>query len=148
VVVALLIGNQLTVANVGDSRAYMWHDGGLQVISRDHSLVMQLVMAGQIKPEDIYTHPRRNEIFRALGDARLTEDEIDVYNQRLRPGDGLLLCSDGLWDFVRDPDIASILSSSDNDPQSLSNALVAQANMNGGEDNISVVFARVMAAET
>ena len=147
-VVALLIGNQLTVANVGDSRAYMWHDGGLQVITRDHSLVMQLVMAGQIKPEDIYTHPRRNEIFRALGDPRLTDEEIDVYNQRLRPGDGLLLCSDGLWDFVRDPDISSILSSSDNDPQSLANALVAQANMNGGEDNISVVFARVMESET
>jgi serine/threonine protein phosphatase PrpC len=148
VVVAMLIGNQLTVANVGDSRGYMWHDEGLQVITRDHSLVMQLVMAGQIKPEDIYTHPRRNEIYRALGDPRLTEDEIDVYNQRLRPGDGVMLCSDGLWDFVRDPDIAAILSTPGADPQTLANALVAQANLNGGEDNISVVFARVMATET
>jgi serine/threonine protein phosphatase PrpC len=126
----------------------MWHDEGLQVITRDHSLVMQLVMAGQIKPEDIYTHPRRNEIYRALGDPRLTEDEIDVYNQRLRPGDGLMLCSDGLWDFVRDPDISAILATPGADPQTLATALVAQANVNGGEDNISVVFARVMATET
>jgi len=145
-VVALLIGNQLTVANVGDSRAYIWHDNTLQVLTRDHSLVMQLVMAGQIKLEDIYTHPRRNEIYRALGDSRLTEDEIDVYSERLRPGDGLLLCSDGLWDFVRDPDIAATLASAQ-DPQSLTQILVDQANTNGGEDNISVIFARVMAGE-
>jgi protein phosphatase len=146
-VVALLIGNQLIVANVGDSRAYVWHDNSLQVITRDHSLVMQLVMAGQIKPEDIYTHPRRNEIYRALGDSRLTEDEVDVYTERLRPGDGLLLCSDGLWDFVRDPDIAATLAAPE-DPQSLTQMLVDQANTNGGEDNISVIFARVMAGET
>jgi protein phosphatase len=146
-VVALLIGNQLTVANVGDSRAYIWHDNTLQVLTRDHSLVMQLVMAGQIKPDDIYTHPRRNEIYRALGDSRLTEGEIDVYSQRLRPGDGLLLCSDGLWDFVRDPIIASILAAP-SDPQTISQALIDQANANGGEDNISVVFTRVMAGAT
>jgi serine/threonine protein phosphatase PrpC len=145
-VVALLIGNQLTVANVGDSRAYIWHDDTLQVLTRDHSLVMQLVLAGQIKPEDIYTHPRRNEIYRALGDSRLTEEEVDVYTQRLRPGDGLLLCSDGLWDFVRDPDIAATLASP-GDPQSQTQVLVDQANTNGGEDNISVIFARVMAGE-
>ncbi len=146
-VVALLIGNQLTVANVGDSRAYIWHDNTLQVLTRDHSLVMQLVMAGQIKPDDIYTHPRRNEIYRALGDSRLTEGEIDVYSQRLRPGDGLLLCSDGLWDFVREPIIASILAAP-SDPQTFSQALIDQANANGGEDNISVVFTRVMAGAT
>ncbi|MEO8286849.1 MAG: PP2C family serine/threonine-protein phosphatase [Chloroflexota bacterium] len=147
-VVALLIGNQLTVANVGDSRAYLWHDNTLQVITRDHSLVMQLVVAGQIKPDDIYTHPRRNEIYRALGDSRLTEEEIDIYSHRLRPGDGVMLCSDGLWDFVRDPDIAAILASPGDDPQTISSALVDRANMNGGEDNISVILARVMSSET
>ena len=147
-VAALVIGNQLTVANVGDSRAYVWHDGQISPITKDHSLVAQLVEAGQITRDEIYTHPRRNEIYRALGDARIGEDEVDVFSHRLQPGDSLLLCSDGLWDFVRDPDISSILSSSDNDPQSLANALVAQANMNGGEDNISVVFARVMESET
>ena len=69
-VAGLLIGNQLTVVNVGDSRAYLYRDGQLTVLTRDHSLVMQLVMAGQIALEDIYTHPRRNEIYRALGDSR------------------------------------------------------------------------------
>jgi protein phosphatase len=148
VVAALLIGNQLTVANVGDSRAYLVRDGQVSVLTRDHSLVMQLVQAGQIAPEDIYTHPRRNEIYRALGDSRLTDGEVDIYRVRLRPGDGLLLCSDGLWDFVRDPEIASLVAEEDGDPQTLSNALVARANMRGGEDNISVIFARLLQSDT
>jgi serine/threonine protein phosphatase PrpC len=148
VVAALLIGNQVTIANVGDSRAYLWQNGELQVVTRDHSLVMQLVAAGQLTIDEIYTHPRRNEIYRALGDARLTEDEIDIYALRLRPGDGLLLCSDGLWDFVRDPDIAAVLASPGADPQTVSFTLVDRANLNGGEDNISVIYARVLSAAT
>ena len=147
-VAALLIGNQVTIANVGDSRAYLWHDNGLQVITRDHSLVMQLVAAGELALDDIYTHPRRNEIYRALGDARLTEEEVDIFALRLRPGDGLLLCSDGLWDFVRDPDIAAALAAPGADPQSVAFTLVDRANLNGGEDNISVIFARVLSAVT
>jgi len=148
IVAALLIGNQVTIANVGDSRAYLWHDNGLQVITRDHSLVMQLVAAGELALDDIYTHPRRNEIYRALGDARLTEEEVDIFALRLRPGDGLLLCSDGLWDFVRDPDIAAALAAPGADPQSVAFTLVDRANLNGGEDNISVIFARVLSAVT
>ena len=143
-VAGLLIGNQLTVVNVGDSRAYLYRDGQLTVLTRDHSLVMQLVMAGQIAPEDIYTHPRRNEIYRALGDSRLGEAEIDIYRYKLRPGDGLLLCSDGLWDFVRDPEIAAIVGVESDDPQTIANALVDMANSRGGEDNISVVYVRLM----
>ncbi|MEP6774033.1 MAG: PP2C family serine/threonine-protein phosphatase [Chloroflexota bacterium] len=143
-VAGLLIGNQLTVVNVGDSRAYLYRDGQLTVLTRDHSLVMQLVLAGQIALEDIYTHPRRNEIYRALGDSRLGETEIDVYRYKLRPGDGLLLCSDGLWDFVRDPEIAAIVGVESNDPQTIANSLVDMANSRGGEDNISVVYVRLM----
>jgi serine/threonine protein phosphatase PrpC len=148
IVAALLIGNQVTIANVGDSRAYLWHEDELQVITHDHSLVMQLVAAGQLTIDEIYTHPRRNEIYRALGDARLTEDEIDIFALRLRPDDGLLLCSDGLWDFVRDPDIASVLAAPGADPQTVAFTLVDRANLNGGEDNISVIFARVLSAAT
>ena len=143
-VAGLLIGNQLTVVNVGDSRAYLYRDGQLTVLTRDHSLVMQLVLAGQIALEDIYTHPRRNEIYRALGDSRLGEAEIDVYRYKLRPGDGLLLCSDGLWDFVRDPEIAAIVGVDTDDPQTIANTLVDMANSRGGEDNISVVYMRLM----
>lgn len=144
VVAALLIGNQLTIANVGDSRAYLVRDGRATVLTRDHSLVMQLVMAGQIALEDIYTHPRRNEIYRALGDARLSEDEVDIYRFRLRPGDELLLCSDGLWDFVRDPDISSVVGQDDMNPQAQAQTLVSKANSKGGEDNISVIVARLL----
>jgi serine/threonine protein phosphatase PrpC len=147
VVAALLIGNQLTVANIGDSRAYLVRDGQVTVLTKDHSLVMQLVQAGQITIDDIYTHPRRNEIYRALGDARLSDAEVDIYRYRLRPGDGLLLCSDGLWDFVRDPDIAASVASPDDDPQTQANALIAKANSKGGEDNISVIFAKVLQGE-
>jgi serine/threonine protein phosphatase PrpC len=143
-VAGLLIGNQLTVVNVGDSRAYLYRDGQLTVLTRDHSLVMQLVLAGQIALEDIYTHPRRNEIYRALGDSRLGEAEIDVYRYKLRPGDGLLLCSDGLWDFVRDPEIAAIVGVESDDPQTIANTLVDMANSRGGEDNISVVYVKLM----
>ncbi len=147
VVAALLIGNQLTVANVGDSRAYLVRDGRALVLTRDHSLVMQLVQAGQLSPEDIYTHPRRNEIYRALGDSRLTDTEVDIYRLRMRPGDGLLLCSDGLWDFVRDPEISSVAGDEGVDPQSEANILIGLANSKGGEDNISVIYARLMQGE-
>jgi PPM family protein phosphatase len=114
IVAALLVGGQVSVANVGDSRAYVWQGGQLSPLTRDHSLVAQLVTAGQIAPDDIYTHPRRNEIYRALGDARLSEAEVDVFSHQLKPGDGVLLCSDGLWDFVRDPAIAAIVAEHQN----------------------------------
>jgi protein phosphatase len=145
-VAAILVGNQLCVANVGDSRAYSWHDGQVTPITRDHSLVAQLVAAGQIKPEDIYTHPRRNEIYRALGEARLVDSDVDVFTRRLQPGDGLLVCSDGLWDFVRDPDISAIVNTAA-EPQAICQTLIDLANKNGGEDNISAIFVRVVSAK-
>jgi serine/threonine protein phosphatase PrpC len=142
-VAAIMVGNQLCVANVGDSRAYFWHEGQVTPITRDHSLVAQLVAAGQIKPEDIYTHPRRNEIYRALGESRLAETDVDVFTRRLQPGDGLLVCSDGLWDFVRDPDIAAAINAGA-EPQAICHALIDLANQGGGEDNISAIFVRVI----
>jgi protein phosphatase len=148
VTVAMIIGNQLCVANVGDSRTYMWRDGQLAVITHDHSLVAQLVAAGQIAPDDIYTHPRRNEIYRALGDARLTMEEVDIFTRRLQPGDMVLLCSDGLWDFVRDPDINAILTEgSEKDPQAVCQTLIDRANQAAGEDNISAILIRVLAPQ-
>lgn len=145
-VAAIMLGNQVCVANVGDSRAYMWHDGQVTPITKDHSLVAQLVAAGQIQPDDIYTHPRRNEIYRALGEARLIESDVDVFTRRLQPGDGLLICSDGLWDFVRDPTISA--TATDNaDPLAVCNALIDLANNAGGEDNISTIFVRVVSTK-
>ncbi len=145
-VAVLMVGNQVSIANAGDSRTYLWHDKELTPITRDHSLVAQLVAAGQLAPDEIYTHPRRNEIYRALGDARLGEADIDVFVRRLQPGDALLLCSDGLWDFVRDPAIAAIIEAND-DPQVICDELIKQANEQGGEDNISAIFVRVMTTQ-
>lgn len=145
-VAAILVGNQLCVANVGDSRAYFYHEGQVTPITRDHSLVAQLVAAGQIKPDDIYTHPRRNEIYRALGESRLAEADVDVFTRRLQPGDGLLVCSDGLWDFVRDPDIAAAINAA-TEPQAICHTLIDLANKGGGEDNISSIFVRVVPAK-
>ncbi|HEX8596918.1 MAG TPA: PP2C family serine/threonine-protein phosphatase [Chloroflexia bacterium] len=145
-VAAILVGNQLCVANVGDSRAYFWQEGQLTPITRDHSLVAQLVAAGQIKPDDIYTHPRRNEIYRALGESRLVDTDVDVFTRRLQPGDGLLVCSDGLWDFVRDPNIAATINTGA-EPQSICHTLIDLANQGGGEDNISAIYVRVVSAK-
>lgn len=145
-VAAIMLGNQVCVANVGDSRAYMWHDGQVTPITKDHSLVAQLVAAGQIQPDDIYTHPRRNEIYRALGEARLIEGDVDVFTRRLQPGDGLLICSDGLWDFVRDPAISAAVNDNAN-PLAACNALIDLANNAGGEDNISTIFVRVVSTK-
>ena len=148
VTVAVIIGNQICVANVGDSRTYLWRDNQLAVITRDHSLVAQLVAAGQLTPDEIYTHPRRNEIYRALGDPRLTIDEVDAFSQRLQPGDNVLLCSDGLWDFVRDPVINTVIKNGQSkDPQSICQALIDRANKAGGEDNISTIVIRVLAPD-
>jgi protein phosphatase len=144
VTVALIAGTQLTVANVGDSRTYLWRDGQLSVITKDHSLVAQLVAAGQLTPEEMYSHPRRNEIYRALGDPHLTANEVDTFGVRLQPGDAILLCSDGLWDFVRDGVLASVLAEKENQPpEAVCRDLIDRANAAGGEDNISVILVRV-----
>jgi protein phosphatase len=145
VTAALVLGSDLTVANVGDSRTYVWRNGQLAVITRDHSFVAQLVAAGQIAPNEIYTHPRRNEIYRALGDPNLTANEVDTFSHHLLPGDGILLCSDGLWDFVRDPAIGATLADQDAEPGAICRSLVDQANNAGGEDNITTIYVRVMA---
>lgn len=138
-VAVVITGDQAWIANVGDSRAYVLDEGGLRRITSDHSLVEQLIVSGMIQPEERYTHTQRNRIFRSLGGDPTVE--VDIFTQKLSPGMCLLLCSDGLWEMTRDPEIERILRET-HDTRAACEALVASANANGGEDNITAVVLR------
>jgi protein phosphatase len=137
---ALVQGSKALIANIGDSRTYVVRDHQLNQITKDHSLVGGLLAQGMIKEEEVYTHPQRNIIFRSLGQAEQVSP--DLFQVDLVDGDVLFLCSDGLWEMVRDKqEMVRIIEESDN----LKNAcqkLVDAANDAGGEDNISVILVR------
>lgn len=141
VTAALVESDTAFVANIGDSRTYLFRNGELTPLTRDHSLVARLVEAKQIEPEDVYTHPQRNLIYKSLGAGHKTVDP-DVFHWPLQPGDTLLLCCDGLWEMVRDSDLARVLSEQQ-DPQKACDILIDMANANGGEDNITAIIVHI-----
>ncbi len=132
----LIVGAKAAVANVGDSRTYLMRGGELRQLTQDHSLVYSLFKAGQITEDQIYSHPKKNEVYRSLGEQE--DVKVDVFPLTIQAGDRLLLCSDGLWEMVRNPQIAAILGNATT-PQAACDRLVAAAFDNGGEDNISAL---------
>ena len=142
VVAARLKGRDYTVAWVGDARAYLWGDG-LRRLSHDHSRIQELLDAGMISPEEARLHPQRSVITRVLGGPDGTAAEAEQISGSLQPGQGLLLCSDGLTSEVRDEEIAGVLNGSlaaKGSGQAAAETLVSLALDHGGGDNVTVVL--------
>jgi protein phosphatase len=136
---ALVIGGDLYVAHVGDSRCYIINARETIQVTKDHSVVQQLVDAGTITAEEARNHPRRNEITRVLGYSR--DISPDLHHLKLYAGDNILLCSDGLHGVLRSNKISETVTGSQNPNQACLD-LTAQANLAGGQDNISVIIAK------
>jgi len=136
-VCALCAGNQAVVGNVGDSRAYLIDDKGIRQITRDHSLVGEMMERGELSAYQAQRHPSRNVVTRVLG----VEPEVccDTFKLQLKPGQFLLLCSDGLSNEVSEPEINYEVYSSGK-PENACKSLVDIANNRGGHDNITVIL--------
>lgn len=133
-VAAFVKDGTAVIAHVGDSRIYLVN-GEIKQLTRDHSVVQSLIESGKITPEDAKVHPRKNVITRALGAEENVAVDSDCLN--LSNGDTLLLCSDGLTNFLDDKDILKVFQN--NDISAVAERLVEEANKNGGGDNITVV---------
>lgn len=129
------------IAHVGDSRAYLLRDDGLEQLTRDHSLVWHLFESGVLRKEELSSHPQKNLITRSIGPH--PQVEVDLERGEAREGDIYLLCSDGLTDVLSDENIRKILGDGRKTPQQLGESLVNAANKGGGPDNITVVVVRL-----
>ncbi len=134
----LICANRLTIGHIGDSRAYLIDHGSIKLLTRDHSLIEQLVQEGQVKPEDAQNHPKRHVLTRALG--TVAEPEIDLTELEIETGAALVFCTDGLTNMVSADEILALYHELP-DPEKLTQALIDLANERGGLDNITVVIA-------
>jgi len=137
---AYLDGDELSLAHVGDSRAYLLRDGELTRLTRDHTLVEELVRRGELTEQEAAEHPQRSIITRALGPE--PDIDVDLHTHRVHAGDVLLLCSDGLTGMIGEDEVEQILERAAN-LRDAGRALVDAANEAGGRDNITVVLFRV-----
>ncbi|WP_338216396.1 Stp1/IreP family PP2C-type Ser/Thr phosphatase [Lacticaseibacillus salsurivasis] len=136
-VAVIISGSRFVVANIGDSRAYLYRGGHLLQITEDHSLVNELVKTGELTPEEAQRFPQRNVITRSLGVSEDVDADVTIYDMEY--DDYLLLCSDGLTNQVSDEEIAKVIAS----PTPIgekAEQLIAMANAAGGPDNISALI--------
>jgi len=140
VVAAVIGGQQITIANVGDARIYLIHEEAIRQVSYDHSFVAEQVRQGMITQAEALTHPRRNVLTMSVTSKR---EALEPYTASIpyAAGDTLLLCSDGLWGTVSEAQLQAVVM--ELPPQQAADKLVKMANMNQGPDNISVVIARL-----
>ena len=140
---ALVVGDTLAIAHIGDSRAYaISPEGHIRALTRDHSLVNRLVELGQITPDEAASHPQRNVLYRALGQVEPLESEI--LSMPVPTSGYLLLCSDGLWGLISDDEIRTYVTTAAS-PIQACQALVAAANAAGGPDNITAILVQFLA---
>jgi serine/threonine protein phosphatase PrpC len=137
----LILEKQMTLAHVGDSRGYaITLEGEMQILTRDHSLVMRMMELGQLTAAEAAVHPQRNVLYRALGQGEIFSPDTSTFPL---PDSGyILLCSDGLWGVVPESEISHIIASTP-DPQQACQMLVDAANEAGGPDNITAILVRL-----
>lgn len=132
---AVIAGQKVTVAHVGDSRLYLMRDEIIQQITEDHTYIWELIKKGSLTREEAEVHPRKHVITRAIGSS--PDLEVDMLTLEIQDEDILLLCTDGLTNMIGDDEIYRILK--DNEPEAACEALIEAAKSKGGEDNITVI---------
>jgi len=138
IIIALIINSQVTLAHIGDSRAYfIGKDGSIVYLTKDHSVIQKMIDIGEISEDEALSHPNRNYLTKAIGQDQTVT--ADIVTHVFRNDSRLLLCSDGLWGVVDEKRIIKVVSKAGN-LQSACNQLVAEANKAGGPDNISVIL--------
>ncbi len=142
VVCALLNGRMVTIGNVGDSRAYLFRQSGYRQITEDHSWVNEQLRQNLISVEDARVHPWRNVITRALGSREFVE--VDVFEERVRGEDQILLCTDGLSGMVDDITMFEILTDASASQEEKAERLILEAKKAGGADNITLVLIKFL----
>jgi len=143
--VAFQLGAQLCIVHVGDSRAYLYRAGQLHQLTKDHTVVAELVRSGVLQPDQVASHPLRHVITNVVGGPNLGV-KVEARAFEVQAGDRLLLCSDGLTEMVKDEAIAKALDV-DSEPEAAAKKLLAQANDAGGRDNITVLIVRFEPAD-
>lgn len=141
VVAVVLEDNTLYVANVGDSRLYLVDEEEIRQITEDHSLVEEMVKNGELERSEARVHPNKNVITRAIGTSKHVV--ADYFEVQLKPGDRILLCSDGLSNMLEDREMRYIMNRYSDNMAKAVEELVKKANINGGKDNISAVLVQI-----